>query len=128
MNPPRAGSIPVVRPSINRPFLTETQDKPRKHFFCKSSRGFQRFLFCLSPHFSLQANQSEYFHSVFLFLLNLCTDPSSLKFVFNATPSEDYFDYIIVGALVAYWLQHCHNLRKFYCLNVVVFLMENRIF
>ena len=41
MNPPRAGSIPVVRPSINGPFVTETQDKPRKHFFCKSSRGFQ---------------------------------------------------------------------------------------
>ena len=28
MNPPRAGSIPVVRPSINGPFVTETQDKP----------------------------------------------------------------------------------------------------
>ena len=41
MNPPRAGSIPVVRPSINGPFVTETQEKPRKHFFCKSSRGFQ---------------------------------------------------------------------------------------
>lgn len=27
--------------SINGPFVTETQDKPRKHFFCKSSRGFQ---------------------------------------------------------------------------------------
>ena len=27
MNPPRAGSIPVVRPSINGPFVTETQDK-----------------------------------------------------------------------------------------------------
>lgn len=39
MSPPRAGSIPVVRPSINGPFVTETQDKPfptRKHFFCKS--------------------------------------------------------------------------------------------
>lgn len=38
MNPPRAGSIPVVRPSINGPFVTETQDKPfptRNHFFCK---------------------------------------------------------------------------------------------
>jgi hypothetical protein len=29
VNPPRAGSIPVVRPSINGPFVTETQDKPR---------------------------------------------------------------------------------------------------
>lgn len=38
MNPPRAGSIPVVRPSINGPFVTE---KPKKNFFCKSSRGFQ---------------------------------------------------------------------------------------
>ena len=42
MNPPRAGSIPVVRPSINGPFVTETEDKPRKLFFCKSSRGFKR--------------------------------------------------------------------------------------
>ncbi|KAK7236557.1 hypothetical protein RIF29_45424 [Crotalaria pallida] len=41
VNPPRAGSIPVVRPSINGPFVTETQDKPRKNLFFKSSRGFQ---------------------------------------------------------------------------------------
>ncbi|KAK4359799.1 hypothetical protein RND71_022028 [Anisodus tanguticus] len=41
VNPPRAGSIPVVRPSINGPFVSETEDKPRKLFLCKSSRVFQ---------------------------------------------------------------------------------------
>ncbi|KAK4364558.1 hypothetical protein RND71_015916 [Anisodus tanguticus] len=35
------GSIPVVRPSINGPFVSEIEDKPRKHFSRKSSRGFQ---------------------------------------------------------------------------------------
>lgn len=31
-----------VRLSINGLFFTETEDKPRKLFFCKSSRGFKR--------------------------------------------------------------------------------------
>lgn len=41
MNPPSVGSIPIVHPSINRPFALETQDQPRKQFSCKSSRCFQ---------------------------------------------------------------------------------------
>lgn len=42
MNPPRAGSIPVVRPSKNGPFVTETQDKPRKLFSASHLEAFKR--------------------------------------------------------------------------------------